>query len=38
MIRDPKGNEHLERTVREEVETGKAAEQADQNGGLWADK
>ena len=36
MIRDPR-IEHLERTVTEEVATGKAAEQ-DQNGGLQADK
>ena len=37
MIRDPKVNTELERTVSEEVRTGKTAEQG-QNGGLRADK
>ena len=37
MIRDPKVNMELERTVIEEVSTGKAAEEG-QNDGLRADK
>jgi len=37
MIRDPKVNAELERTVAEEVRTEQAAEQG-QNGGLLADK
>jgi hypothetical protein len=37
MIRDPKPNNPLERSVTEEVATGKAAERG-QNGGLRADK